>query len=189
MRHRYFSSVLIGFAMLLAWGVPAHAASQSESRAAASDRLLADRIGDEVRNYVYYTIFDDLKGRVANGLVTLTGKVTEPYKAKDIARLVKRVSGVREVDNKIEVLPVSIFDDELREQIASSIYRDPLFSNYAMQVNPPIHIVVDRGRVTLTGVVASEVERRSAEMKARSAFGAFQVVNKLMLDREMENAD
>ena len=189
MRHRYSLSLIMTFALLLPCALPAYAASQSERRALASDRLLAERVGDQVRSYVYYSIFDDVQGRVENGLVRLTGKVTDPYKAKDIARLVTRVSGVREVDNKIEVLPVSMFDDDLRAQIAASIYRDPLFSSYTTQVNPPIHIVVDRGRVTLTGVVASELERRSAEMKARGAFGAFQVTNKLMLDREMESAN
>ena len=48
-----------------------------------------------------------------------------------------------------------------------------------MQVNPPIHIIVNRGHVTLTGVVNSEVERRVAEMSARDAGLAFSVKNEL----------
>jgi len=51
-------------------------------------------------------------------------------------------------------------------------------------VNPPIHIVVKHGRVTLTGVVISEVERRKAEQIARSIFGVLSVENKLRLERE-----
>ena len=82
-------------------------------------------------------------------------------------------------------LPASIFDDELRATIASRIYRDSMFWNYAMQVNPPIHIIVDHGHVTLTGVVNSEVERRVAEVTARSTEFVFSVDNKLQLDREM----
>src|SRR5882672_3930112 len=59
-------------------------------------------------------------------IVSLTGKVRMPFVASEIAKLVARVPGVREVDNKIESLPVSMFDDELRIQIATRIYRDPL---------------------------------------------------------------
>jgi len=70
------------------------------------------------------------------------------------------VTGVQKINNQIKTLPVSISDDQLRYTVARQIYGDPMFWNYAIQVNPPIHIVVENGRVTLTGVVASEVERR-----------------------------
>lgn len=187
-----FRRLLSSFVLSAVMAVPVFAAAPARAVApgsAASDQFLADRIGEQINRYVRYTIFDDVQGRVDNGLVTLTGKVTAPYKAKEIARLVQRVSGVREVDNQLETLPVSTFDDQLRMIIASSIYRDPMFWNYGMQVNPPIHVIVDRGHVILTGVVNSEVERRVAEMKAREAFGSFSVVNKLMLDRDMNNSN
>ena len=48
------------------------------------------------------------------------------------------------------MLPVSQFDDELRFRIARAIYGNSAFWNYAAMANPPIHIVVNRGRVTLT---------------------------------------
>jgi osmotically-inducible protein OsmY len=78
---------------------------------------------------------------------------------------------------------MSGFDDSLRYTIAVRIYNDPLFWNYAIQVDPPIHVIVRHGRVTLTGVVLSEVERRKAEVIARSAFGALSVENQLRLER------
>jgi len=152
-----------------------------------NDEMLANEIAKQVRNYVFYTIYDDVQGSVHDGVVTLSGKVTMPYKASEIGKLVARVPGVREVDNKISTLPVSTFDDELRVAIASQIYRDPLFWNYAIQVNPPIHVVVENGHVTLTGVVNSEVERRKAEAVARTTFGVFSVDNKLRLDSEMRS--
>jgi osmotically-inducible protein OsmY len=166
--------------------VPATASAGSRPGPAdARDRALADDIADQVRNYVYYTIFDDVQGTVNDGMVTLTGKVTDPYKASEIAKRVKRVSGVRELDNKIVSLPVSMFDDQLRVVIANRIYGDAMFWNYGMQPNPPIHIIVDHGHVTLTGVVNSEVERRMAEASARNTDFVFSVVNKLQLDREI----
>ena len=154
---------------------------------ATNDGMLANEIGQQVRKYVYYTIYDDVEGSVHDGVVTLTGKVTMPYKASDIGNLVARIPGVREVDNKISTLPVSMFDDQLRMAIANRIYRDPLFWNYAIQVNPPIHVVVENGHVTLTGVVNSEVERRKAEAVARTTFGVFSVDNQLRLDSEMRS--
>ena len=154
-------------------------------RRAESDQKLADEIAKQVRQYVFYTIYDDVEGAVHDGVVTLTGKVTMPYKASEIGDRVARVPGVQEVDNKISTLPVSTFDDQLRVTIAQQIYRDPMFWNYAIAVNPPIHVVVENGHVTLTGVVNSEVERRKAEAVARTTFGVFSVDNQLRLDSEM----
>ena len=52
-------------------------------------------------------------------------------------------------------------------------------------VNPPIHIIVERGHVTLEGVVNSNVDRMLARSLA-SAFGAFSVTNDLKTDAEVE---
>ena len=82
------------------------------------------------------------------------------------------------------VLPVSQFDDELRYRIARSIYNNSNFWNYAVMANPPIHIVVDHGRVTLTGVVQSDVDRMLARSLA-TQFGALSVTNDLKTDAEV----
>ena len=50
--------------------------------------------------------------------------------------------------------------------------------------NPPIHIIVDRSRVTLTGLVRSEVDRRLAQALA-TQFNALSVTNELRTDAEM----
>lgn len=139
----------------------------------------------EVRRYVNYTVFDDINVAVDNGALTLVGKVTMPYKRDDIERLVRRVPGVTSVTNRIDVLPVSPLDDELRYHISRAIYGNPSFWHYAAMVNPPIHIVVDRGHVTLTGVVQSNVERMLARSIATS-FGAFSVTNALKTDAEVQ---
>jgi hyperosmotically inducible protein len=97
---------------------------------------------------------------------------------------VSRLDGVKVVRNEIEVLPASSFDDDLRVRISRAIYGNPNFSNYAAMRNPPIHIIVERGRVTLTGVVNSEVDRSMARALA-SQFGAFAVVSQLKTDKEI----
>ena len=88
--------------------------------------------------------------------------------------------------NDIGVLPVSPFDDELRYRIARAIYSNASFWHYAAMANPPIHIVVENGRVTLTGVVNSNVERMLARSLA-TTFGAFSVKNDLKTDAEVKD--
>jgi hyperosmotically inducible periplasmic protein len=141
-------------------------------------------VAEEVRQYTRFTIFDDVNAAIDAGVVTLSGKVTAPFKKDEIAARVARVQGVREVRNDIAVLPVSPFDDELRLRIARAIYSNPSFWHYASMANPPIHIVVENGRVTLTGVVATNVERMLARSLA-TTFGAFSVRNELKTDAEI----
>jgi hyperosmotically inducible periplasmic protein len=141
-------------------------------------------VAASVDRYTQFTIFDDVSASVKDGVVTLTGKVTMPYKRSDIEQRVAKVNGVVTVRDQITVLPVSQFDDELRYRIARSIYGHSNFWNYAIMANPPIHIVVERGQVTLTGVVATEVDRMLARSLA-TQFGALSVTNALKTDAEM----
>jgi hyperosmotically inducible protein len=158
--------------------------------AAAPDRKdlqVFNDVSNAVNRYTQFTVFDDVSANVHDGMVTLTGKVTMPYKRDDIARRVSEVDGVSMVKNDISVLPVSQFDDQLRYRIARAIYGNSSFWNYAAMANPPIHIVVDSGRVTLTGVVNSDVERMLARSLA-TQFGAFSVTNDLKTEAEVRAA-
>ena len=150
------------------------------------DFQVAKDIAASVQRYTRFTIFDDISANVNDGVVTLTGKVTMPFKRDDIMNRIADIAGVREVRDNITVLPVSLFDDELRYRIARSIYNNSNFWNYAIMVNPPIHIVVEHGRVTLTGVVQSNVDRMLARSLA-AQFGAFSVTNELKTDAEMDD--
>ena len=125
----------------------------------------------------FYGIFDYVDGWIDAGVVTLTGYVTHEYKAGQMVELVSRVQGVREIQNQIDVLPVSSFDDQLRARIARHIYGDVLTPH--MRIAAPIHIIVDSLRVTLAGTVVSEVEKRQAEHLARQTFGVLSVQNNL----------
>jgi osmotically-inducible protein OsmY len=149
-----------------------------------TDTQIFGDIVREVVTYQRFTVFDNISGSVDHGVVTLTGEVTQPFKAADIARLVERVRGVVTVRNEIQALPVSFFDDELRYRIARAIYGNQEFWQYAAMHNPPIHIIVDNGHVTLTGVVSTNVERALAGSLANS-FDAFSVENRLKTDAEM----
>lgn len=141
-------------------------------------------VSQQVLRYPQFTIFDSVHTQVQEGVVTLSGRVTMPYKADDIARRVARVEGVDDVRNEITVLPVSLFDDELRLRIARAIYGNSNFWRYGAMVNPPVHIIVENGRVTLEGVVNSNIDRMLARSIA-SSFDAFKVTNDLKTDAEM----
>jgi osmotically-inducible protein OsmY len=157
------------------------------NQAPRKDFQVLKDIATSVERYTQFTIFDDVNASVKDGVVTLTGKVTMPFKRDDIAKRVAAIDGVPTVNDRIEVLPVSQFDDELRLRIARSIYGNANFWNYGIMPNPPIHIVVEHGRVTLTGVVQSEVDRALARSLA-TQFGALSVTNSLKTDAEMREA-
>ncbi len=147
------------------------------------DGGLFGQVSRQVLQYSRFTIFDDVNARIDHGAVTLTGKVTMPFKKIDIGRRIASIDGVREVRNNIDVLPVSGFDDDLRYRIARAIYGSPSFWHYAAMSNPPIHVIVENGRVTLTGVVNSNVERVLARSLA-TGFGELSVTNLLRTDAE-----
>ena len=151
------------------------------------DLQVFNDIADQVNRYTQLTIFDSISASVDDGRVVLSGWVTMPFKKDDLERRVRKVDGVLSVDNKIGVLPVSQFDDELRFRIARAIYSHSSFWNYAAMANPPIRVVVNRGKVTLEGVVQSNVERMLARSLA-SGFGEFEVKNELKTDAEVREA-
>ena len=160
----------------------------SPATAADKENLQLFRaVQKQVLNYTHFTIFDSVNAQINDGNVVLTGWVTMPYKSTDLERRVSRVDGVTHVVNNIKTLPVSQFDDELRIRIARAIYSSPHFRGYGSMVNPPIHIIVEHGRVTLTGVVNSEVDRALARSLA-TQFGALSVTNDLKTDAEMREA-
>lgn len=168
--------------LLFAFMLCATAAASAQER---KDLQVFRDISDQVNRYTQFTIFDSVEASVTQGRVVLDGWVTMPFKKDDIERRVRGVAGVTAVENKIQVLPVSQFDDELRFRIARAIYGNSSFWNYAAMANPPIHIVVNRGRVTLEGVVQSNVERQLARSLA-TGFASFEVKNQLKTDEEVQ---
>ena len=151
---------------------------------AESDVKLGEQIVAFIRRYEYHSVFDDLNINVENGVVVVSGEVTEPFKKDGIEKVVSYVGGVRLVENQIEVLPVSGTDDRIRTDIAMAIYNDPLFSKYQEGNRPPIHIIVKRGRVRLTGVVLSPVERAFAGTIARQVSGVRSFRNELRVESD-----
>jgi len=159
------------------------AALATTAAAQGADSALIGRVADAIRAYPHFSIFDDVMVDAKDGVVTLTGCVTMAYKRDEIVARAGRVEGARSVTNEIHVLPASSSDAALRTKIAEAIYGHPSFWRYAAMTNPPIHIIVANNRVTLTGMVTTDVDRTLAVTLAHVP-GAIDVVNKLRLGRE-----
>jgi hyperosmotically inducible protein len=146
----------------------------------------ADRITREVRHELvmlpYYGVFDNLAYRVDGNTVTLVGEVTRPTLKSDAENVVKNIEGVEQVKNEIQVLPLSPADDRIRIATYRSIYGQPPLDRYAMQAVPPIHIIVNNGKIDLEGVVANQADKDMAGVRANSVPGAFGVTNNLKVE-------
>ena len=145
-------------------------------------QLILEHARKYVVTYYAYTIFDNVNLELRGNTLTVSGEVTQPFKKYDLGKILTDVNGVDKVVNDIKVLPVSPFDDRHRLQIAHAIYGDPYFIYYADQAIPPIHIIVDNGHVTLTGVVATKMDRQVAMMQARSTGLSFSVTDHLRVE-------
>jgi hyperosmotically inducible protein len=170
--------------MLLTAVCPAAQSPRGEDVSARQDAAVFREVLHQLNSYTRLTMFDDVAVQVDEGVVTLSGKVTDPYKKAQLASRVRKVPGLVGLRNDIGVLPVSQNDDELRYRIAGAIYGNPSFWEYAALANPPIHILVEHGRVTLTGIVRTDVERVLARSLA-SVFGVRSITNELRTEAEI----
>src|SRR5918992_2709396 len=181
----YVGAVRIGLAALALLGAltgvtRASAQNVTSEKTVRSVRRMLERLP-------YYGVFDYIVFRVDGSVVYLAGYSFEGRLKADAEAAVKRVNGVAEVANAIEVLPASQNDDRIRWATFHRIYADDFLSRYAPGgtqevlrelederhfpgMQPvgvyPIHIVVKGGRTMLLGVVDSAADRRIAEVRA-----------------------
>ena len=136
-----------------------------------------------VANYSLFTVFDDVGFQIAEeGIVVLSGYVTEPIKKTELEARVGKVTGVRELKNVIEVLPAGGSDDRIRRSLYNNIYGNGMFTQYRNRAHPPIRIIVNRGKLILSGAVRNRMEKSKAESIARSTFGVLGVDNRLRIN-------
>jgi hyperosmotically inducible protein len=140
-----------------------------------------EKVRKELVTLPYYGVFDNLEYQVEGSTVTLYGQVVKPITRQDAERRVSRIEGVDHVVNNIEVLPLSGLDDSIRARAYRTIFRTGSLYRYAMGANPSIHIVVKNGKVTLEGVVSTQMDSQLANMAAGSVSGVFSVTNNLRI--------
>jgi len=171
---------ITAFATVLLSVMPAVAMPQGAHGAASPQ--LAKKVRHELVTLPYYGVFDNLAYSINGGTVTLYGQVVRASTRSDAEHAVKRLNGVTRVVNNIKVLPLSRFDDGIRAQTYRSISRMGGLYRYLQGANPSLHIVVDRGHVTLEGVVSGSGDRNLAYMAANRVSGVFSVTNNLRVE-------
>ena len=128
-------------------------------------------------------VFDNLAFEVNGRTVTLYGQVYRPITRSRAEKFVKGVNGIEQVINKIEVLPLSGFDDRIRGQAVRSVNDTAGLYRYLLGTNPSLRIIVRNGHVTLEGMVSDETDKRLAFFAVNSIPGVFSVTNNLRTER------
>ncbi len=174
MKNTKKTMILAGTLLAAAMMLPA-----SSSSAAAPAKPMEEKIRKELVTLPFYNVFDNLAFQVNGDEVTLFGQVTRPTLKSSAENVVKRIEGVAHVNNKIEVLPLSPFDDRIRVAAFRAIYRQPGLDRLAFIPNPPVRIIVKNGNVTLEGVVLNEGDKTRAFIAANGVSNVFSVTNNL----------
>jgi hyperosmotically inducible protein len=183
---RTFKNIILAIAVVFAIATSSAIAAPAVESGdqGLNQQQIMKKVRKELVTLPYYGVFDNLAYKVDGSTVTLYGQVVRPSTRKDAEYRVARIEGVGRVINQIEVLPLSPSDDSIRARTYRTIFRAGGLYRYAMGANPSIHIVVNRGHVTLEGVVGSEGDRRLAYITASGVPGVFSVTNNLRTDRE-----
>lgn len=147
----------------------------SQLQQSIASRLTYDRMG-------MGQAFNALTVQVHDGVVTLGGEVRD-YPGRDSAvDIAADTKGVKGVIDKIKVAPLSPMDDQIRYEAARAIYGNPTLLKYANDPAHTIRIVVNNGRVTLAGVVDSQLDKQVAGNAVRRLSGVFSVTNDLVVE-------
>lgn len=166
--------LLLGLAVVSP-GVPLFASTRQP-------RDLGDKVRHELVMLPFYGVFDNLSYRIeGTDTVVLAGQVTRPTLKSSAEAVVRKIEGVKDVVNDIEVLPLSPMDDSIRLATYRAIFFRPGFERYAVQAVSPIRIIVKNGNITLEGAVGNQVDKSVAAMAARSVPFVFSVTDNLKI--------
>lgn len=174
MKSRILIALFSGLALL----------SLAQAQSSPSTRSV-ERIQKQARHNLamlpFLGVFDNLAFKIDGTELTLLGQVTRPTLKSDAENAVKKIEGVERINNQIEVLPVSPFDDNLRIRLFRAIYGGAPLEKYSLGVNKPIRIIVENGNVNLEGVVDSEADKNIASLRANIVSDVFSVTNNLRI--------
>jgi len=150
---------------------------------AAKDVTLTDKVRHELNMLPYYGVFDAIGYEVNGDTVTLTGAVHYPVLASDAVNVVKHIPGVAKVQDQIEVLPLSRFDDQIRLAAWRTVYSWPSMSRVVSMPLPPVRILVKNGDVTLVGMVPTQADKDALTIRVNSIPNVFSVKNEVTVEK------
>jgi osmotically-inducible protein OsmY len=153
-----------------------------------SDSAIRKDAQEVVLRWARYGAFDAVAVEVEDGVADLHGWVDTPWKKREVEDLLAPVGGLRDVHNDLRVQGFSSGDQRLLREIHGKIYADPIFERWAGRPDPPVRVFVERGRVTLAGTVASNVEKATAGSIASGTL-AFTVNNQIVVESEARRSE
>jgi hyperosmotically inducible periplasmic protein len=182
-----FTVVAVVCAVVVLAGSAISRAAFAESADSQSVQVL-DPLSKAVRHELvmlpFFGIFDNLEYEIqGGGTVVLTGQVTRPSLKSDAGNVVKRVNGVSNVVNNIEVLPLSRFDNQIRLATYCAIFSRPGLDRYSWGGLPSVRIIVRNGNIVLEGVVSRQSDKDIAGIVANGIPGVFSVKNNLRVEK------
>lgn len=179
------SGMALGLLAVLALAIPVSGRGFERTNPPANVTTMAEKVRHQLVMLPYYSVFDNLAFQIQdNGTIVLSGEVTRPFLKNDAVGAVRELPGALKVEDKIEVLPLSSYDDRLRMALYRTIFGNIQLDRYALVPVPPIHIIVRNGNVTLIGVVATQADKNVAGIMANSVSGVFSVTNDLRVDKK-----
>ncbi|HEY1251324.1 MAG TPA: BON domain-containing protein [Thermoanaerobaculia bacterium] len=122
----------IGAAVLLS--ALAAVASAQAQKPSLTELEINDHVRAAIEKLPYYGPYDIIGFSVSGTTVTLNGWVYQAVNKEEAAHFVQAVKGVTSVVNDIQVLPVSISDDKLRDQVFHKIYTDSFLDHYGTPI-------------------------------------------------------
>ena len=175
-----FRSFFALLAVLIAVSMVSVNAQANPAGRNAPAKTIEQQVSHKIKMLPYYGVFDHITFQVTGNTVTLNGKVNSLGTRRDAEASVKSISGVANVVNNIENLPPSSFDDAIRRQtLRTFLARGP--GQYFWEINPDVRIIVDRGNVTLEGVVSRSSDSNTLNILANGVSGVFHVQNNLIV--------
>ncbi|MCJ7681679.1 MAG: BON domain-containing protein [Candidatus Aminicenantes bacterium] len=173
MKHKLlYSMTLVLFAAGMMFG-----SNSDGSPASALDNDIREAILSSPR----YGIFD-MVGYERNGdNVTLSGYVVMPVTSVEIVGSIKKIESISNVNNRIEVLPVSFNDSNIRWNIYNTLFRTADLYRYMLGSFPSIRIIVKNSSVMLEGFVDNKLDKSMAFLIVRGLPGILSIQNNLII--------
>jgi hyperosmotically inducible periplasmic protein len=186
--------ILLGGVLLrLATGANLAGAQTSGTRPISTEVRDSSPLAREVHHQLltlpFYSVFDNIGFSLEGNKVTLYGQVLRWSLKKNAEAEIKSIEGIDVVVNRIEVLPTSANDDELRRSVYRSIFEDSTLSRYAVQAVPSIHIIVKNGDVALEGTVGSAADKDLATARTNALANVRGVKNNLIVRAKAGRAE
>jgi hyperosmotically inducible protein len=179
---KFIKTFLVSAAAVLIFSAITASGQGKSLKVKAESPTIETQIFKQILKLPYYGVFDIISVKVEDSVVTLSGKVVEPVTKSAAGRAVAGIKGVSDVVNRIEVLPLSSFDDSIRYRTLRTLSNRGGLYRYFLGANPSVRIIVARGHISLEGFVANRGDYNLMNILANGVSGVFSVTNHLMIE-------